>query len=247
MEEKFHTLNAKRPDGSYDVGSPTIQSLLQNTWDYVIMNDYTQQPARIPTRQKTIQTLKETYIPLFNQEKLIVPILLMTHAYRKPIKNSDDLYPFGNFTRLLCEGYQEYARAIDESLHSFLPDNHDKNKSITRIAYVGKAFEILHNENRPLWEKLYYMDDLHPSTYGTLLQGFVLYCTIYYPDSTKECNPPIFEYDSDVRTLWNDSRRMYPPEDNVVVHYPSVEDVGVLRKVAIRVWRMSVGDRSAIC
>lgn len=247
MEEKFHTIHAKRRDGTYDIGSPTIQSLLEKGWDYVIMNDYTQQPARISKRLETINILKEKYISLFyNNNKLTIPILLMTHAYRKPVKNSMDLFPISNFTKLLCEGYQEYARVIDDSFKKLLPNDNNSTK-ITRIAYVGKAYEIIYNENKQLWEKLFYIDDLHPSTYGTILQGFVLYCTIYFDSSDKVCNPPIFEYESDIRNLWSDARRMYPPEDNVVVHYPNVDEVNLLRDVAIRVWELSMGDSTTIC
>ena len=88
-----------------------MQSLLEHAnhdWDYVIMNDYTQQPARITKRLETISISKEKYAPLFynkNNNKLITPILLMTHAYRKPVKKSNDLFPISNFTKLLCEGY----------------------------------------------------------------------------------------------------------------------------------------------
>jgi len=42
MRNKFESPNAMRPDGSYDIGAPTVQELLKHNdgWHYVVMNTY---------------------------------------------------------------------------------------------------------------------------------------------------------------------------------------------------------------
>ena len=65
MEEKFGTPNAKREDGTYDTGAATVRELLaEEPWDFLILNDHTQAPARTETRDKTIRALKDTYTKL---------------------------------------------------------------------------------------------------------------------------------------------------------------------------------------
>jgi hypothetical protein len=59
--------NAKRDDGTVDTGAATVLALLAHdpsTWDYVVMNDYTQAPARTETRLETIQALDRLRRPL---------------------------------------------------------------------------------------------------------------------------------------------------------------------------------------
>ena len=57
MQRKFATPAALQEDGvTYDIGSPTVSALLENAkWDYVVMNDHTQSPAREET-SRTIPT-----------------------------------------------------------------------------------------------------------------------------------------------------------------------------------------------
>ena len=54
MEEKWATHNALLPDGSFDIGAPDVQTILGGaagaeapSWDFVVMNDYTQGPADV--------------------------------------------------------------------------------------------------------------------------------------------------------------------------------------------------------
>lgn len=227
MENKFNTPSALLEDGSYDIGSPNIQSLLllkhDKPWDFVVMNDYTQSPARIKTREETVKFLEEKYAPLFLQKtKKIIPVLLMTSAYRKPIQNTSDIGSVDEFTYKLCKGYEEYA----DSLNKVFQQN------ISRIARVGQAYHTVYLENRNLWEKLFYIDDKHPSVHGSFLMGNILYWTIL------EEEPPLIRTESDIRNLWSDARRMYPPEDNTTIVFPTIEEAMYLRDVAGRVWQL---------
>ena len=49
-------------------------------WDYVMINDNTRDPARLETRQTSLETLKTTYVPWF-RETGATPVFLWTHAY----------------------------------------------------------------------------------------------------------------------------------------------------------------------
>ena len=71
MQKKWATTPAKRSDGSFDIGAASVQELLlgadQETkvsWDYVVLNDYTQGPAREKVRTKSIAALRTAYAPL---------------------------------------------------------------------------------------------------------------------------------------------------------------------------------------
>jgi len=118
--------------------SPSSASPSSFSFDFVVMNDHTQSPARSTTRQQTIEVLKSHYVPLIQQmaasasaldsassasasasasrqESPRIPtiVFIQTAAYRSPgVKNSDDLGTFDEFTTKLQEGYQEYVDAV---------------------------------------------------------------------------------------------------------------------------------------
>ncbi|KAL9182436.1 hypothetical protein ACHAXT_013088 [Thalassiosira profunda] len=50
----------------YDVGAPNVKSLLsrEEKWDFVVINDHTQGPARLSSREATQNILLEKYLPL---------------------------------------------------------------------------------------------------------------------------------------------------------------------------------------
>jgi hypothetical protein len=162
MGTKFHTDNAQIFNATtadvigYDIGSPTVYELLLGhdldeeedattsavTWDYAIMNDYTQAPARAETRSSTIVTLMNEYAPMLVSSKAI-PVFLMTWAYHvEGLKNSTDLGNFANFTQLLKEGYEDYAQALGTVLPA---------SQAPRIAPVGLAFYKVYQENEDMW------------------------------------------------------------------------------------------------
>ena len=72
--------------------------LASQQWDFVVLNDYTQAPARPEKAAATEEALREHYAPLFlgsPQSKPMVPILIQTPAYRvRGLKDSDDLGDF---------------------------------------------------------------------------------------------------------------------------------------------------------
>ncbi|CAJ1962068.1 unnamed protein product [Cylindrotheca closterium] len=229
MRNKFATPAALKPDGTYDIGSPTVEALLSSSppdaeeskWDYVIINDHTQAPVREANKTESIQTFQEKYIPLLDSNnKNATVILLMTAAYKSPAKNSSDLGDFDNFTKSLVDGYAEYATLFSNA----------------KIAPLGLAYQYIreHNQraNDPTttseapsavvsWEALYAPDDFHPSPHGTYLEACLLYCTITGQE------PPEYQVG-----WWSTARYMQPPTVQPPMPLPTVEEADYLKKVA---------------
>lgn len=218
MATKFATPNALRPDGTYDIGSPTVQDLLtSNSWDFVIMNDHTQSPARLDSRKNTLKALETVYLPLLQTLDPPNPVVvfLMTAAYRKPVKDADELGSFDEFTEKLQEGYSQYQQMIPNS----------------KVAPVGLAYQYVRNNYPKVdtdgddssifsWEWLYARDDFHPSPHGTLLEAFVLFATIVGEE------PPTYD-----PSWWDTARYMQPP-DVEPLPLPTPEEAALLQGVA---------------
>ena len=211
MSSKFHTPAALRSDGTYDIGSPTVQSLLAKDWDFVIVNDHTQAPARDGSRAASKEALQSTYLPQWVNSDGSRPtvIFLMTAAYRSPVSGSDDLGTVEEFTALLQEGYKEYQAVTPGS----------------KIAPVGLAYQYLHQHHPDVWDTLYATDDLHPSPHGTLLQTYVLFATM-----TNSCPPMKY-----LSSWWNVARYMQPPEEDPSLPLPTAEEAAFLRTIACQV------------
>jgi len=211
MSSKFQTPPALKSDGTYDIGSPTVATLLANDWNVVIINDQTQAPARASSRTNSKNVLKSTYLPrLKNSDGISATVIfLMTAAYwQSSIEGSDDLGTFDQFTAKLQKGYQQYQAVIPGS----------------KIAPVGLAYQYLRSENRDVWESLYTDDGVHPSPHGTLLQAYVLYATL-----TNTCPPTQFSL-----SWWNAARYMQSPDDDPLP-LPTSEEALYLRTIACEV------------
>jgi hypothetical protein len=98
-----------------DKGAPDVASLLSRSWHYIVMNDYTQAPAREESRRASVEVLKTQMAPLLEQCGG-TPVLLEMWAYRAHTKGSDDLGDHAEFTSRLQEGCREYAAALAEVL-----------------------------------------------------------------------------------------------------------------------------------
>ncbi len=221
MANKFATPNALLPNGTYDIGSPTVQDLLQsNDWDYVIMNDHTQSPARQETKEKTIEALVKKYRPILSSkgENSPIVVFLMTTAYRRPVKDADQLGSFDEFTAKLKNGYAEYQAVIPNS----------------KVAPVGLAFQYVKNhypksdDSNFSWEMLYARDDFHPSPHGTLLEAFVLFATIV-GQAPPEYTP----------SWWDIARYMQPPEDEPLP-VPTQQEGAILRSIACSICNVGI-------
>jgi hypothetical protein len=222
-----------RSDGTVDIGAATVTDLFQGRgashhnkkknapppiWDFCVMNDFTQGPARSDSRDITIRALKKLYFPLFLKQKqdhsvTLIPILLQTPAYRRSgVKDTHDLGDFDNFTKLLEDGYRQYAQVLAEM------------RFPARVAPLGNAFKYIHdNYDKQFWERLYCDDEYHPSPHGSWLEACVLYGTIF-----QEV-PPRYQ-----EAFWSRQRYRLPPEHRPLP-LPTAEEAETLRQVAVRV------------
>jgi hypothetical protein len=182
MLDKFSSPAAMRPKGClFDLGSPSVLTLLSSTWDVVILNDHSQAPSRIESKESTKGALKSFYAPLVGRSHVV---FLQTAAYREPvINNSSDLGDFEQFESGLFSGYIEYKHCL-EAL----------GISNVSVAPFGKAVRLVKQENPFIWQTLYGRDGYHPSPHGTWLMACVLYFTVvgipapsYNPDWWKTC------------------------------------------------------------
>ena len=248
MERKFGTTNAETGrslvDGRevvvYDVGAPTVRSLLSSgrdvddgagegrcgegeeeeggngrlKWDYVVMNDYTQGPARIAGRMAALNVLREKYLPLILENRA-VPIVIETYAYRyEGINDSSDLGSTREFQTRVRDGVTAYLEALRCDWGNRADDadaGADADAIAPRMAPVGTAFMRVHDEDREMWEGLFDpFDHFHPSPSGTFLQGCVLHWTMFGSP------PPLPRTDDDIAQLWRDARVMHDVMDGPI-------------------------------
>jgi hypothetical protein len=212
---------SRRNPQKYDIGAATVPELLQSrAWDTIIMNDYTQAPARSSLAAKSRQVLRDSYAPYFRQilqqrssTGACRVILIQTPAYRKPgINQSEDLGDFHAMTDALAAGVQSYVDTLNKECG--IP---------AQIAPVGEAYRYLKLHHLELFHKLYSWDDFHPSPYGTWLQACVLYAVLF------QTPPPPYN-----AMWWEQSRYMQPP-DQKPLPLPTDAEAAVLAQVACTV------------
>lgn len=176
------------------------------TWDYILLNDNTMNPARGPTREHALAALERFYVPWL-QHTRATPIFLWTHAYTPAAvvttaaatsssvpRDMMGLTDIANFTSLTRVGYQAYMDLLE--LH--LPPEQKP-----KLAPVGLAFLAVYDDNIDIWKQLFHSDGIHASPSGTFLQGCIVYYTIFnqMPDYD-------FIVQHDMSFLWKTARMM---------------------------------------
>lgn len=203
--------------GENSTSSTLTQRERPPPWDYVVLNDHSMRPNDWNfKRQQSAYSLANTYAPML--EKIdAIPILYMTWGYwRNDFEQMYALVDIPTFTTKLYEGYQYYAEVLSKAL----PDGQEP-----RIAPVGLAFLVIWEENPAFWEKLFGIDNFHPSPHGTYLIACVIYCTIHghSPPSWTRFTEPVFER----------ARRMELTGDPLPL--PTEEEAIYLQSIASRV------------
>ena len=214
---------------AYDVGAPTVRALLggadgggsaggRTTWDFAVLNDHTQGPARSASREAARTVLLERYLPLLLASGA-TPVFVETAAYLVPgIHGSADLGSADEFQRRVREGLRAYV----DALRPRLPP-----AQAPRLAPVGAAFACVRDRDRALFERLFDpYDHFHPSATGTFLQGCVLHCTLFGR------SPPLPRTEADTANLWRDSRIKHRSGREKRQRLPSVMDVEYLWGIA---------------
>ena len=237
MAKKFSTQSALLPDYQqelsinpneepvYDIGAPTVQTLISNMtsgmsagWNVIIMNDQTQSPARLETREATQVVLREKYLPLVVQQtsenRKVTVLFLQTPAYQLPnIRNSQDLGDFDTFTNLVAAGYETYRQVFSQD-----------SELSAAVAPVGEAYRYLRQHNVTMWEMLYNeYDHVHHSPHGTWLQACVLFCSLTHQA------PPQYQ------AKWWDKARYMQPSTQEPMPLPSGEEAETLRQIANKI------------
>lgn len=220
----------------------------KDTWDYVVLNDHTKNPARNATRQASLKSLEESYLTWL-LETGATPILIWTHAYI-PSNGRDmvGLENVANFTSLTGVG----IRAYRDLLRDALPD-----AQMPRIAPVGLgmyftnkycegpcvsplysllitlliAFLTIYEERPEMWKRLFHnADHLHPSPSGTFLQACIVHSAIFghLPDLQQ------FQTEESIQFLWSTARMMQhawePPNP-----LPTLDEIQYLYDIAERI------------
>jgi hypothetical protein len=216
----------------YDIGANTVDELLSSRerWDFFVLNDHTQSPARNDTMVQTETALRESYAPSILQHNVGTTILIQTPAYRKPgLKESEDLGNFHEMTDLVAKGLLSYKETLEK-----------EGIDDCRIAPVGEAYRYLHDNNKDLWEKLYSHDDFHPSPYGTWLQACVIFCTCFR--DSQEPVPPIYNSE------WWEVSRIMQPRNEEPLPRPTEEEAMELRAVACAICgvKLPEGERAML-
>ena len=166
--------------------------------DVVVVQDFSRGP--IKSRDEGVSALRRL-APLLREARVVV--LFSTWAYDNKLTRADeDLRDTTKMARGLAEGYEEYARALQ-----------DAGVETIAIAPVGAAFELVRAEDEALWRSLFARDGYHPSPVGTYLAARVLHETIAtalgrVAEITWDQNVP---EDSDLADLADAARRACEP------------------------------------
>mmetsp|Transcript_14772 Transcript_14772/g.43140 ORF Transcript_14772/g.43140 Transcript_14772/m.43140 type:complete len:350 (-) Transcript_14772:353-1402(-) len=238
MGVKFGTPNSERPDGTHDIGAPTVEALLAAEdnkgrdvkWDFVVMNDYTQAPARTELRRASLDALVRDYVPMFLSTG-VTPVFLVTAAYCEPVNNSEDLGGVEEFTAKLMEGYEEYAAVVGKLLPA-------SQRPV--VAPVGLAFLHVYREDRDMWRKLFHTDHFHPSPHGSYLQACVLHRCIFGELPPEEM---VLSSGAGPGELWDRAKaRVMQPAGTPPLQRPTAQEAAYLREVAGRVYESYIGN-----
>lgn len=224
----YYEDDGRNPCFEYDDYFEYITSIYDGTWtpeyDFVVLNDRSNWPAIEEKREETMEVLNDTFIPML-LENGAAPVLYATHGYESEMVDTSEFSNISEFTSLIFEGYRQYAALLEANLPS---------TQRPRIAPIGLAFLIVYEENYAMWQKLFFVDDLHPSPHGTYLMGCVLYATLYgfMPGNTALPSNP--------ESLWSRARKMQIGGE-YHMPFPTYDDCVYLYSVAKRL--MEYGER----
>ena len=196
--------------GPLRAGAWSARRLLAKRWDFVVLQDQTQAPARAAPRAASAASLAADYAPLLRGA---TPVLLETYAYDAPHKG--DVGGLDAFARDLEAGYAAYAAALAAA-----------GAPAPRVAPCAAAFEIVRAERPALWRSLFQEDGYHPTPRGSLLLACVLYETIFE-------KPPALDDVAAPATLWS-SARYFGGERDGAPAFPTADECRYLGDAARR-------------
>jgi hypothetical protein len=200
------------------------------SWDFVVMTDQSKRMCFEDARKEALMAFNYTYAPILKKTKT-KPIIIQPHAFWSDNANMTGLEDIPTFTSKIMEGAKEYKSFLDGALGF---------SQRTKIAPVGDAFLTVWEEDIDMWANLFLSDGVHPSGYGTLLYGMVIYASIYgnMPKSDVVVT-------DDVPQLFVNARKLQAYQES---QYPSMEEAeylyGVARKVVLSSYKPKYSSTS---
>jgi hypothetical protein len=157
---KFGTPGGK--DLHFHLTNPTSQKALNSTkWDFVVIQDQSQKPGLGGQYTQGFHTAAKGLCGVIRKQGA-KPCFFMTWGRRDGDKRNTHVYP--DFITMHGKISGAYEKAAEE------------NGAL--LAPVGRAFAIVHGQDKALFRKLYKSDGSHPSSEGGYLAACVLWGTL---------------------------------------------------------------------
>jgi hypothetical protein len=214
-------------------------------WDYLVLVDRTVGPKSQQSRDEGLAALEQIYLPFFQRTKA-TPVFLVSASYWKDRdddtndddKNGDDdddndnddtsstsstldQTPISSWTVQMYQGYKEYAEFVKQAL---------PRSQTPKLVHMGIAYLVVFEENIDLWlNRLFWTDHKHPSPHGSFLESCLLHHAVYGRLPYKSTM-----IRDDMQTLWNGTRNLMYPRDQVVP-FPTKQEAEYLYNVCKRV------------
>ena len=156
-ELQFGTLGRK--DLHFHLTNPTSQQALKSAkWDFVVIQDQSQKPGLGDPYTQGFHTAAKGLCKAIEKQGA-KPCLFMTWGRRDGDKRNAQIYP--DFITMHGKISSSYEKAAEE------------NRAL--LAPVGRAFAIVHGQDKALFRKLFKSDGSHPSSEGGYLAACVLW------------------------------------------------------------------------
>jgi len=222
-EENQTNFNPCRADPNYlEWSKEHFAKTTPASWDVVMLNDNTLNPAFFSTRARSMAFLEQFWVPLLHQTGA-TPVFLLTQAYTvesTASRNMTGVEDVANFTSLTYAGLKEYVKILEPHL----PESQQP-----RIAPVGLGYLTVYEEDPELWPHLFHMDHIHASPLGSFLQACIVHHTLFGEMPDKE-----FVVRHHMSGLWKSARMMqhaWEPANP----FPTRQQADYLYRVAERI------------
>ncbi|MEQ8847983.1 hypothetical protein [Botrimarina sp.] len=145
-------------------------------WDFVVLQDLSTMPTRLGSLSQHLSSTLDMYQLVADRSPDVVPVLYETWA-RGPghsfYAGANPSFPGGpaEMQAELRDGYEQSTANINQAV----------GMDIARLARAGDAWEA-----DDFWLGLYANDIYHANNRGVLLNGLVLYGTIYGDPTTSD-------------------------------------------------------------
>ena len=166
-ELRFGTPGGK--DLHFHLTNPTSQKALHSTkWDFVVIQDQSQKPGLGDPYTQGFHTAAKGLCEAIRKQGG-KPCFFMTWGRRDGDKRNTQVYP--DFSTMHGKISGAYEKAAEE------------NRAL--LAPVGRAFAVVHGQDKALFRKLYKSDGSHPSSEGGYLAACVLWGTLTGKDPSS--------------------------------------------------------------